>query len=90
MADSASFDRSASKNVTGRSADVVKKSSAVKSVTIGSKKRRQVVVKRAIHSGEMEGLHVSQQGRADAAEYVAGHIDSDQLVARARARYGLD
>ncbi|WP_269144729.1 hypothetical protein [Propionibacterium freudenreichii] len=29
-------------------------------------------------------------GRQDAAEYVAGRIDSDELVARARARYGLD
>ena len=29
-------------------------------------------------------------GRQDAAEYVAGRIDSGELVARARARYGLD
>jgi hypothetical protein len=26
---------------------------------------------------------------ADADEYIAGRIDSDELVARARARYGL-
>lgn len=44
----------------------------------------------AIHSGEMEGLHLTPAGRADAQEYIAGSIDSDELVARARARYGLD
>lgn len=47
-------------------------------------------VAEAIHSGEMEGLDVSPAGRADAQEYIAGRIDSDELVARARARYGLD
>jgi hypothetical protein len=46
-------------------------------------------VAEAIHSGEMEGLTVTVQARADAGEYVAGRIDSDELVARARARYGL-
>lgn len=38
----------------------------------------------------MEGLTVTPAGRADADEYIAGRIDSDELVARARARYGLD
>ena len=47
-------------------------------------------VAEAIHGGEMEGLHVTPAGQADAQEYVAGRIDSDELVARARARYGLD
>lgn len=47
-------------------------------------------VAEAIHSGEMEGLRVSAAGRADAQEYIVGLIDSDELVARARARYGLD
>lgn len=46
-------------------------------------------VSEAIHSGEMEGLQVSPDGQADAAEYIAGRISSDELVARARARYGL-
>lgn len=50
---------------------------------------RERRVKEAIHSGEMEGLQVSEATRADAQEYVAGQIDSDELVARARARYGL-
>lgn len=47
-------------------------------------------VAEAIHSGEMEGLTVTPETRADAQEYVAGAIDSDELVARALARYGLD
>ncbi|MDO5644574.1 MAG: hypothetical protein Q4G21_02625 [Dermabacter sp.] len=47
-------------------------------------------VAEAIHSVQMEGLDVSPAGRADAQEYIAGRIDSDELVARARARYGLD
>lgn len=51
---------------------------------------RESRVAEAIHSGEMEGLAVTAVGRQDAQEYVAGRIDSDELVARARARYGLD
>lgn len=43
----------------------------------------------AFHSGEMEGLTVTPDTRQDAQEYVAGAITSDELVARARARYGL-
>lgn len=55
--------------------------------TVAERERR---VAEAIHSGQMEGMHVSPAGRADAQEYVAGGIDSDELVARARARYGLE
>lgn len=47
-------------------------------------------VAEAIHSGAMEGLDVTPAGRVDAQAYIAGRIDSDELVARARARYGLD
>lgn len=50
---------------------------------------REWRVQQAVHNGEMEGLHVSAATLADASEYVAGRIDSDELVARARARYGL-
>jgi len=46
-------------------------------------------VEDAIHNNEMEGLHVNADTLADADEYVAGRIDSDEFVARARARYGL-
>ena len=59
-------------------------------VTPTTEAERERRVAEAIHSGEMEGLSVSPAGRADAQEYIAGRIDSDELVARARARYGLD
>ena len=51
---------------------------------------RERYVAEAIHSNEMEGLSVSEAFREDAQEYIAGRIDSDELVARARARHGLD
>ena len=44
----------------------------------------------AIHSGEMEGLTVDPDTKVDSDDYIVGVIDSDELVARARARYGLD
>ena len=50
---------------------------------------RRRSVHEAEHSGEMEGLHVDSETSSDAVDYVAGRIDSDELVARARARYGL-
>ena len=50
---------------------------------------RARIVEDAVHSGEMEGLQVGPEFQADADEYVAGRIDSHELVARTRARYGL-
>lgn len=44
----------------------------------------------AVHSVRMEGLDVSAEWQADAAEVVAGRIDADELVRRTRARYGLE
>lgn len=58
-------------------------------VTTATSVQRERVVADAIHSGEMEGLRVDTDTQADAAEYIAGRIDSDELVARTRARYGL-
>jgi hypothetical protein len=58
-------------------------------ITESERAERQRRVEDAIHSNEMEGLHVNADTLADADEYVAGRIDSDELVARARARYGL-
>jgi len=58
-------------------------------VTATTEAERERRIAEAVHSGEMEGLHVTPAGRADAGEYIAGRIDSDELVARARARYGL-
>lgn len=54
-----------------------------------ARRERERRVAEAMHSGEMEGFSVSPAGQADAGEYIAGTIDSDELVARARARYGL-
>ena len=51
---------------------------------------RERLVAEAIHSAEMEGLTVSESAVADSGTYIAGKIDSAELVARARARYGLD
>lgn len=58
-------------------------------ITEEERAEREWRVQQAVHNGEMEGLHVSAATLADADEYVAGRIDSDELVARARARYGL-
>lgn len=58
-------------------------------ITEEDRAEREWRVQQAVHNGEMEGLHVSAATLADADEYVAGRIDSDELVARARARYGL-
>ncbi len=57
-------------------------------MTMQAERARRVA--EAVHSGEMEGLDVTPAGREDAQEYIAGRIDSDELVARARSRYGLD
>lgn len=61
--------------------------STTTTTTVAERERR---VADAIHSGEMEGLSVSPAGQSDAQEYIVGRIDADELVARARARYGLD
>lgn len=58
-------------------------------ITGAERAERQRRVEDAVHSNEMEGLHVNGDTLADADDYVAGRIDSDELVARARARYGL-
>ena len=43
----------------------------------------------AIHSAEIEGVSASAETRSDADSYLAGAIDSTELVDRVRARYGL-
>lgn len=50
---------------------------------------RRRAVDEAVHSGEMEGLHVDRETLDDADRYVTGEIDVDELVRRTRARYGL-
>lgn len=51
---------------------------------------RQWRVEQGIHNWAMEGLQISPETRADAQDYVEGRITVDELVARGRARYGLD
>jgi len=59
-------------------------------VTNSERIERERAVAEAIHSAEMEGLKVSEAAVSDSAAYVAGEIDSAELVLRARARYNLD
>ena len=56
------------------------------SVTAAVRQRRVV---EAFHSGEVEGFMVGPDTKVDSDDHIAGVIDSDKLVARARARYGL-
>lgn len=58
-------------------------------VASADRDERQRRVAEAQHSGEMEGFTVDPETKDDSDDYVAGVIDSDELVARARARYGL-
>ena len=50
--------------------------------------RREARVAEAIHHGEMEGLHITPATRADAEEYVASAIGSQELLERVHRRYG--
>lgn len=52
-------------------------------------RRRERVVSEAAHSSAMEGLASSPEYRADAAAYVAGAIELDELGRRTLSRYGL-
>ncbi|RRD44757.1 antitoxin VbhA family protein [Tessaracoccus sp. OH4464_COT-324] len=61
----------------------------VRTVPLTTLAERERRVAEAIHSGEMEGVTLSSAGHSDAQEYIAGRIDADELVARARLRYGV-
>lgn len=65
--------------------------SAKSTSTISAAERelRARVVADAAHSSEMEGLASSAEYRADAAAFVEGEFDADELGRRTRARYGL-
>ena len=56
------------------------------SVTAAVCQRR---VAEALHSGEVEGFMVGPDTKVDSDDHIAGVVDSDELVARARAWYGL-
>lgn len=53
------------------------------------KAMRAKVVADAAHSSAMSNLQTSTEYRADAAAYVDGLIDVDELGRRTRRRYGL-
>jgi hypothetical protein len=50
---------------------------------------RQRRLDEAIHSSEMEGAVISSELRADGARYVAGLIDPEEMLDRAKARYDI-
>jgi len=58
-------------------------------VATAAERARRRIADEAVHSGEMEGLSITDGARADIEEFVAGRIDSDDLVTRAQARHGL-
>lgn len=60
---------------------------AAQRVTAGEAERA-VVVEEAVHSVEMEGLDVTPETAADAADYVSGRISVAELVERVRVRHG--
>lgn len=63
---------------------------ATTTISAAEREQRARVVTDAAHSSEMEGLASSPEYRADAAAYVEGAFDADELVRRTRARYGLE
>lgn len=64
-------------------------SSSKRAASPSTEAQRLFALEQAEHSGEMEGLHIDPATRADAEEWATGRIDVDELVARGRARYGL-
>ena len=51
---------------------------------------RKSAVDHAVRSMAIEGLQVPPATAADAAEYVVGAIDLDELIARVRARHTVE
>ena len=62
---------------------------ATRTATDQARAQREDRVAEAIHHGEMEGLHITPATRADAEEYAAGAIDSQELLERVQRRYGV-
>lgn len=62
---------------------------AASTISAAERELRERVVADAAHSSEMEGLSSTAEFRADAAAFVEGEFDADELVRRTRARYGL-
>jgi excisionase family DNA binding protein len=58
-------------------------------ISAAEQAERERIIAAAIHSGEMEGLHVTEATKADTDKYIAGELDLDELAAKVRARYGI-
>ena len=58
-------------------------------ISAAERELRARVVADAAHSSKMEGLTSSAEYRADAAAFVEGEFDADELGRRTRVRYGL-
>ena len=58
-------------------------------ISTAEQAERERVIVAAIHSGEMEGLCVTDETRADTDKYIAGALDLDELATTVRARYGI-
>ena len=52
--------------------------------------QRQLAVESALASARLDGAEPSEQAKKDMASYIAGDLDTDELIARARGRYGLE
>lgn len=51
--------------------------------------RRGEALRQFRHSTEMEGGRLSAEGERDAAAYVRGEIDEEEMLRRARSEFGL-
>ncbi|MDR1851659.1 MAG: antitoxin VbhA family protein [Propionibacteriaceae bacterium] len=54
-----------------------------------SRERRKWLFDEAVHSSEMEGAIVSKELLRDGEAYVAGKVDPKEMLAKAKARYGI-
>lgn len=61
----------------------------ITTITAAERAERERKVAEAIHSGEMEGLRMTDATRTDAGKYIADEVDLAELEARVRARYGV-
>ncbi|MDR0950852.1 MAG: hypothetical protein LBM13_04410 [Candidatus Ancillula sp.] len=50
---------------------------------------RKSILESAFHSSEMEGLRVTDELRKESDDYIAGKVTSTELIAKAKARYGI-
>lgn len=61
----------------------------ISNAKVREQSRRNLVIARAIHNGEMENLTVNERTRKDMNEYALGRISVTELIQRGRAQFGL-